>query len=203
MRKLPILLVLLLASLMLLAAAASAHAIGLPATAEGSPFVVEVDEEDEADDGEADDEGDEEAGNEIDDFEGADEGEDCEGDDDELCEEDLELEEAEECVLEDASASFTAAPGAGQVRLTVHYRAFEPTPVLVDARLRGSKGALHLGSDRARFRRAGVFHYSFDLGSKQMAKAVAAKDFEVDLYAVGTPADCELHLATRGPRRAK
>jgi hypothetical protein len=36
-----------------------------------------------------------------------------------------------------------------------------------------------------------------------MTKAVAAKDFEVDLYAVGTPAECEMHLATRGPHRAK
>jgi hypothetical protein len=199
MRKLPLLLVLLLASLMLLAAAASAHAVSLPAVATVPPFVSPEDDEAEADDGGAGEgEGDSVPVEEVDD-----ESEDCEGEEDEACEEGLELEEAEECVLEDASASFTATPGAGQVRLRVHYRAFAATEVVVDARLRGTKGALHLGTDRARFHRAGVFHYSFDLGDKQMAKAVAAKDLEVDLYAVGTPADCEIQLASRAPHRAK
>lgn len=192
MRKLPHLLALLLLSLLLLAAAASAHAVTPPAAAaHGAPVAEEETEEDE---GEADDEGD--------DSESDDEGEDCGAEEDELCEEETD-EEAEECMLEDASASFTAAPGAGEVRLRVQYRAFEPTAVVVDARLRGSKGALHLGTDRTRFRRAGVYRYSFDLGSRQMAKAVAAKEFEVDLYAVGTPAACEIHLSTRGPRRAR
>lgn len=191
MRKLPYLIALLLLSLLLLAAAASAHAVALPAPAtQASPFGGPPEEETEADE-----EGESEESE-------ADEGEDCSAEEDELCEEETE-EEAEECLLEDADASFTAAPGAGQVRLRVHYRAFEPTAVVVDARLRGSKGTLHLGTDRARFHRAGVYRYSFDLGSRQMAKAVAAKEFEVDLYAVGTPADCEMHLATRGPRRAK
>lgn len=192
MRKLPYLLVLLLLSLLLLAAAASAHAVTLPAPAtQASPFGGPPEEETEAD--EEGESGESETGEE---------GEDCGAEEDELCEEEGETE-AEECLLEDASASFTAAPGAGQVRLRVHYRAFEPTAVVVDARLRGSKGALHLGTDRTRFHRAGIYRYSFNLGSKQMAKAVAAKDFEVDLYAVGTPADCDMHLATRGPRRAK
>ena len=192
MRKLPYLLALLLLSLLLLTAAASAHAVTLPTAAtQGAPFAEEETEADE--EGKADDESDE---SEVDD-----EGEDCGAEEDELCEE--TEEEAEECLLEDADASFTAAPGAGEVRLRIHYRTFEPTAVVVDARLRGGKGALHLGTDRARFRRAGVYRYSFNLGSKQMAKAVAAKDFEVDLYAVGTPAECEMHLATRGSRRAK
>jgi len=195
MRKLPYLLVLLILSLLLLAAAASAHAQALPSAATGaSPFAAPVEEETEADE-------EDEADDESDDSEDE-EGEDCGAEEDEICEEETEAE-AEECLLEDADASFTAAPGADQVRLRVHYRAFEPTAVVVDARLRGSKGALHLGTDRTRFRRAGVYRYSFSLGSKQMAKAVAAKDFEVDLYAVGTPAECQMRLATRGPHRAK
>jgi hypothetical protein len=198
MRKLPFLLVLLLASLMLLAAAASAHAVSLPSFAM-APFVKpHDDDESEADDDEADGSDEEPVPvEEVDD-----EAEDCE--DDEVCgEEELEPEAADACLLEGASASFSAAPGAGQVRLRVRYRALQPTQVVVDARLHGSKGALRLGTDRARFRRSGVYRYRFDLGSKQMAKAVAAKDLEVDLYAVGTPADCEMHLASRGPRRAK
>lgn len=188
MRKLPYLLVLLLLSLLLLAAAASAHAAALPAVATGAtPFAAPVEEETEADE-----EG-----------EGGDsEGEDCAAEEDELCEEEAE-EAAEECLLEAADASFTAAPGAGEVRLRVHYRAFEPTSVFVDAGLRGSKGSLHLGDERVRFHRAGVYRSSFSLGTKQMAKAVAAKELEVDLYAVGTPADCEMHLTARGSRRAK
>ncbi len=196
MRKLPFLLVLLLMSLLLLGASASAHALTLPVPAQVPPFAPPADDEEEVDD-------ESEAGDE----EEADEPDLCESDDEEAeerCEEELlEAEEAEECVLEDASASFTAAPGAGEVRLRVHYRAFAPALVSVDARLRGSKGSLRLGGDRTRFRRAGVYRYSFDLGTKQMAKAVAAKDFEVDLQAAGTPADCALHLATRAHRRAK
>ncbi len=194
MRKLPYLLVLLLLSLLLLAAAASAHALTLPSPAiQASPFAGPPEEETETDEeGEAEDEG-----NESED----DEGEDCGVEEDELCEE--EGEEAEECLLEDADASFTAAPGAGEVRLRVHYRAFEPTAVIVDASLRGNKGSLHLGSERVRFHRAGVYRDSFSLGSRQMAKAVVAKEFEVNLRAVGTPAECEMDLATRGSHRAK
>jgi hypothetical protein len=202
MRKLPYLLALLLLSLMLLAAAASAHALTLPTVAaQGSPFVDPPEEEAEADD-EAEDEAvtDDESDNsevEVDD-----EGEDCGVEEDELCEEETE-DEDEECLIEDASASFTAAPGAGEVRLRVHYRAFEPTAVIVDASLQGSKGKLHLGSQHARFHRAGVYRYDFSLGSKQMVKAVAAKEFEVSLRAVGAPAGCEMDLATRAPHRAK
>lgn len=199
MRKLPFLLVLLLMSLFLLGASASAHALALPAPAQAPSFAPPGDDEEEADD-------ESEAGDESDEEE-ADEADLCESEDEEVeerCEEELlETEEAEECVLEDAGASFTAAPGAGEVRLRVHYRAFEPTEVAVDARLRGSKGSLHLGGDRARFHRAGVYRFSFELGTKQLAKAVAAKEFEVDLHAVGTPDDCTLSLATRARHRAR
>ena len=208
MRKLPYLLVLLLLSLMLLAAAASAHAVTLPPAATqpspfGGPPEEEAEDEDEAED-EADEDDEPEADDESDDAEVDvdDDGEDCGAEEDELCEAETEAE-AEECLIEGASASFTAAAGAGEVRLRVHYRASEPTDVLVDAGLRGSKGSLHLGSRHARFHRAGVYRYDFSLGSKQMTKAVAAREFEVSLHPAGTPAGCELHLATRGPRRAK
>jgi hypothetical protein len=206
MRKLPILLVLLLLSLSLLAAAASAHAANLPLPAAATPLLTQADEEeDEADDDtdEAEDLEDEGEDDGAEAAEADDEGEDCGPDEDELCVEELDGSEAEECLLVSANASFTAAPGAGQVRLTVHYRALEPTAVAVDARLRGAKGGVHLGSERVRFHRAGVYREVFNLGSKQMVKAVAARDLEVELHAVGTPADCGMHLATRGPRRAK
>ena len=206
MRKLPILLVLLLLSLLLLTAAASAHAASLPLPAQAAPLLAQADDEEGDADDDADAAADPEDEGEDDEAEVADvddEGEDCGPDEDELCVEELLDEEAEDCLLVSANASFTAAPGAGQVRLTVHYRALEPTAVAVDARLHGAKGGVHLGSERVRFHRAGVYREVFSLGSKQMTKAVAARDLEVELHAVGTPADCAMHLATRGPRRAR
>jgi hypothetical protein len=202
MRKLPLLLVLLLLSLCLLAAAASAHAAALPATTTRAALLAASSEDEEA--------GDEaEAGNdEGDEAEEAGEAEFCEAEDEEeeeeqLCEEGLEAEEAEGCKLDDASASVAAAAGAEEVRLTVHYKAFEPTPVTVDARLLGSKGGLHLGSKHVRFLRSGVYRDSFGLSPRQMTKALAAHEFEVDLHAAGTPADCALHLSSRVARRAR
>jgi hypothetical protein len=198
LRKLPFLLALLLLSLMLLAAAASAHALTLPAQAQTLPFAAAAEDEEAEDESEADDDGEEE---------GDDAAEACESEDEEAeerCEEELaETEEAEDCVLEEASASFAVVPAAGEVRLTVRYEAFEPATVAVDASLRGAKGGLHLGSDHARFHHAGVYRDSFALGAKQMAKALAAREFEVDLHAAGTPADCALGLSTRARHRAR
>lgn len=196
MRKLPLLLVLLLLSLLTAAAsAASAHALSMP-TPEQVGTLVAPDDEEEA--GEAIEDDEEEAGDE------AEEGEDpviaalmaCDGKaDEERCEEEVvEEAEAEECLLEDADVSVKASPGKNKVRLTVRYRSFEPTAVSVDARLRGTKGGLHLGQDRARFRRAGVYRETFRLGERQMAKALAARQFEVDLQPAGTAADCGVHL---------
>lgn len=196
LRKLPFLLALLLLSLMLLAAAASAHALTLPAPAQVPPFAAAAADEEAEDESEA--EGDEEE---------ADEPDACESEDEEAeerCEEEqAETEEAEECVLEEADASFAIAPGSGEVRLTVRYETFAPAAVTVDASLRGTKGKLHLGSDHTRFHQNGVYRDTFALGAKQMAKALAAREFEVDLHAAGTPADCGLSLATRARHRAR
>jgi hypothetical protein len=194
MRKLPLLLIPLLLSLMLLAAATSAHALELPVGAGPPTPLAAADEE--AGDGETEDE---EGGDE------GEEGETCSSDEaeEEPCEEEGGGEAAEECLLEAADASVVATPGNDRVRLTVRYRALEPTAVTVDAGLRGSKGSLHLGSERVRFHRTGVYRDSFSLGPKQMPKALAAREFEIHLRAVGAPADCRLDLATRGSRRAR
>lgn len=190
--KLPLLLVLLLLSLMLLAAAASAHAsilpLGGPSAARGAPA---DDEEGAADEEEGESE--------------AEENEACEGEEEgeELCEEELEAEEDEACVVEEAGVSAAVTGNGHRVLLTIRYHSFEPTAVAIDARLRGSKGSLHLGDDRVRFRDEGTFRDSFSLGPKQFDKALAAREFDVDVHAVGTPADCDLRLATRGSRRAR
>jgi hypothetical protein len=200
MRKLPILLVLLLLLSLLTAAAsaASAHAFALPGIGQPAPLVAPDDEEDEAED-----DGEDELEAEDDETEAAEEEEEeeeedasCFGEEDEeLCEQQADEEaEAEECLLEGAEAAVKASPGRGKVRLTVRYQSFEPTRVNVNARLRGAKGGLHLGSDRARFRRSGVYHDTFKLNEREMARALAARQFAVDLQAAGTPGYCEVHL---------
>jgi hypothetical protein len=111
-----------------------------------------------------------------------------------------EAEEAEEeCILEDATARVSANPGNNTIRVTIRYKAIAPASVSIKAKLRGSKGQLNLGSSQARFRRAGAFHDSFGLSEKRMEKALAAREFAIDLQALNTPGYCRLHLtAHRG-----
>ncbi len=182
MRKLSLSLLLVLIGLFALAA--PAQALTLPVIPVGTSEAPEADEGEtdaEADSSEAED----------------DEVEECDVEEEE-CEE-AELEEAEECILEDATARVAANPGNNTVRLTIHYKAFTPASVAIKAKLRGSKGQLNLGSSQARFRRAGAFHGSFALSEKRMEKALAAREFAIDLQAVNTPDYCRLHLtAHRG-----
>jgi hypothetical protein len=193
MRKLlPLLLVLLLLSL--LTAAASAHALSVPELPGDPPAAVE-DEAEEPETEEADDPDTEEDGCTIEDEE-----------DVQLCaeiaEEERESEEAEECVIEDATAKLVPRPSSDTVELTIHYESFAPVAAVVEAHLRGSKGKLRLGADHAHLRRAGVYRKSFVLGEKKMDRALTAREFEVELRAVNTPRYCRLEL-NGAPRRAK
>jgi hypothetical protein len=186
---------LLILLLPLLTSATSARALTLPTipgdTAELSS--EEADETEAGDEGESEGEADEE-------------GDECTIEDDEdvrLCaeiaQEEAEEAEAERCVIEDATARVAADPGSNTVRVTIHYRALAPAAVAIDAKLRGAKGKLHLGADRARFRRTGTFHDSFGLGEKSMEKALAAREFAIDVQAANTPRYCRFHLtAHRG-----
>jgi hypothetical protein len=192
MRKLlPLLLVLLLLSL--LTAAASAHALSVPGLPADSPTAEKEAEEPEAD--EADEAEAEEYGCTIEDEE-----------DVQLCAEiaaeERESEEAEACVIEDASAKLVPHAGNDTIELTIHYEAFAPVAALVEARLRGSKGKLRLGADHTHLRRAGVYRKSFVLSEKKMDRALGAREFEVELRALNTPRYCRLEL-NGAPRRAK
>lgn len=192
MRKLlPFLLVLLLLSL--LTAAASAHALDLPSIP-GDPAAGEEEAEEpeteEADEPEAEDDG-------------------CAIEDEEdvrLCaeiaEEERESEEAEECVIEDATAKLVPHPANDTIELTIRYESFAPAAAVVEARLRGSKGKLRLGADHTRLRRAGVYRKSFVLSERKMDRALGAREFEVELRALNTPRYCRLEL-NGAPRRAK
>ena len=120
----------------------------------------------------------------------------------EIASEERESEEAEECVIEDASAKLVPRPGNGTVELALRYEAFAPAAVRVEARLRGSKGRLRLGADRAHLRRSGVYRKTFVLSEQKMGRALGAREFEVELQAVNTPRYCRLDL-NGAPRRAK
>jgi hypothetical protein len=160
----------------------------------------------------ADEEGDEaEGANESseDETEEGEASDDCEIEDEEdvqLCTEiaaeEREEAEAQECVLEDAIAKVSANPGNDTVAVTIRYQADTPASVAIDARLRGSKGSIHLGADHARFRRAGTFRDIFVLGEKRMQRVLAAREFEIELQALNTPRYCRLDL-NGAPRRAK
>jgi hypothetical protein len=192
MRKLPLLLVLLLLSL--LTAAASAQALSVP-DLPGDPPAATEDEAEEPESEEADEPEAEEDGCTIEDEE-----------DVQLCaeiaEEERESEEAEECVIEDATAKLVPRPGNDTVELTIRYEAFAPAAAVVEAQLRGSKGKLRLGADHTHLRRAGVYRKSFVLGEKKMDRALGAREFEVELRALNTPRYCRLEL-NGAPRRAK
>ncbi|HET8815390.1 MAG TPA: hypothetical protein VFM51_10600 [Solirubrobacterales bacterium] len=184
MRPISILLALLL--LATLGLAASARGAQLPVPGEVTsllPLAGEIEEEDEE----------------------AEETEEGEAEEEEICEPDPELEEfceeespglgKGECLLKKASATVTANPGKRRLRLSVHYRTLEPATVVVETSLRGSKGFLHLGSDHARFRRSGVYRDTFALPERKMKKALAARDFRVELHVVGTPPSCRVELS--------
>ncbi|HEV2727244.1 MAG TPA: hypothetical protein VGV34_03065, partial [Solirubrobacterales bacterium] len=108
-----------------------------------------------------------------------------------------------ECLLKNASAAITANPGKRRFRLTVHYRTLKPTTVSVAAALQGPKGAVHLGTDHAHFRRSGVYRDNFELSEKQSKKALTAREFSVELHVVNAPASCDVELsgASRLARR--
>jgi hypothetical protein len=108
--------------------------------------------------------------------------------------EEREEAEAEECVLEDATARVSANPGNDTVSLTVRYEADAPASVALDARRRGNKGGVPHGADHAHFRRAGTFRDTFFLGEKRMDRVLAAREFELDLQAAGTPRYCRIEL---------
>lgn len=120
----------------------------------------------------------------------------------EIASEERESEAAEECVIEDATARLVPHPGSDTFGLAIRYESFAPAAVRVEARLRGSKGKLRLGADRAHLRRAGVYRKSFVLSETEMSRALGAREFEVELQAVNTPRYCRLDL-NGAPRRAK
>lgn len=181
MRNLPLLLVLLLLSV--LVSAASAQASFLPAP---QPAAVPL-------------EAGEEEGEEPEE-----ETEACVIEDEEdvqLCaeiaEEEKESAEAERCVLESAGASVVANPASGKIRFTIRYTAYGSAPFSLRYRLRGGKGALNLGTTKARFGQAGTFHDVVRVDDRKLPKLLAAREFQIELRAEKTPGSCRERLAVQ------
>jgi hypothetical protein len=110
------------------------------------------------------------------------------------CEEELEEATPPECLLSSAVATVSASPARDVVRLSLRYTARSSAAVTVGIRLHGNKGALKLGVDQKRFKRAGVFRQTERLSDAQMKRVVAAKDFTVELAAVNTPRYCHRYF---------
>ena len=190
MRNLPLLLALLLLSAFV--AAPSAQASLLPAAVQLQPFA-------------ADEEGDEAEAAEEDEAE-TNEDEFCtfEEEEEELCEEEeaapKEKDKGDECLLKSAKAAVTLNPGKRRLRLNVHYRTLKPAAVDVETSLTGPKGTVRLGTEHARFRRSGVYRDTFTLPEKQAKKALAAREFSVELHVVNAPSSCDVELTGASPR---
>jgi hypothetical protein len=170
--------------------AAAAQTLPAAGPAAFGPFELEEDEGEEGEEDEA-------------------EADECEYEDEaleEACEErqedkEVEAAEAEECRLESAEATVAAVPGRNQLRLTVRYKTFEPSAVAIGLGLRGTKGALALGTETAHFGRSGTLHSTQTLTAPQMARALAAREYTVAVHALNTPGFCgvlfERHLTAR------
>jgi hypothetical protein len=180
---------LLLVAILLLAKSAQALTIAEPPTLGTPAAAAPLDDESE------------EEGEDAEEIEAA----ECEEAEDEEAEEECEKaigpEAPEECLLTGAQATVFASNPQDKIRLVVRYTAAAPTLVAVDYGLHGSKGSLYLGESRKAFARTGVFRQTERLSEPQMAKAMGAKDFTVQLYAVHAPRYCrhvlDRHLTVR------
>jgi hypothetical protein len=111
--------------------------------------------------------------------------------------------DASECIVTDVDARVAAQPRRKRLALTVRYKGERRAAVAIAWRLRGAKGKLGLGTERARFSRAGTYrHFEKGVRGQRMRKALAAREFRVEVRALNTPAHCKRDLATRlGARR--
>ena len=113
-----------------------------------------------------------------------------EGEEEEICEEAAEESAPADCILTGTKATVTAVPARSLVRLAVTYTARTAAAVRVELSLRGGRGPLRLGEDRARFGRTGTYRSSERLTERELGKVLAARSFIVDVGAINTPRGC-------------
>ena len=113
-----------------------------------------------------------------------------EDEEEEFCEEAAEESAPADCILTGTKATVTAVPARSLVRLAVTYTARTAAAVRVELSLRGGRGPLRLGEDRARFGRTGTYRSSERLTERELGKVLAARSFSVDVGAINTPRGC-------------
>jgi hypothetical protein len=101
------------------------------------------------------------------------------------------------CQVRQAESTITALPASGQVRLTVRYQTYSPTPVTVGLKLKDNKGAVPIEHATKHLGGKGVLHLTTKLGSAVMDRALAASEFDVSLRAPETPSYCAAALEQR------
>ncbi|HVV91087.1 MAG TPA: hypothetical protein VHB53_11380 [Solirubrobacterales bacterium] len=101
------------------------------------------------------------------------------------------------CVLRVARARVFAYAKHDKARLVIHYTSWRPAKVTVAYALKGSKGALELGTARAGFKKAGVFRLPERLSAAATARLRAAKSFVVRFKIPKTPKSCGRYYAKR------
>ncbi len=157
----------------------SAQAAPSPLPTLAVPGIVEIDDEEAADEGD-----DEEI--EVEECEAADE----EGEEEECEGEDVDLGPPPACFLESADAAVSADLIHDRLRLALRYTAVKPATVAVDYFLRGNRGPLNLEGGQGHFGHSGVFHLAQSLTEAQAKKVAAAKSFTVTVDPVNAPRSC-------------
>jgi hypothetical protein len=174
----------------ILGLARSAGAMTLPPS--GSPVAaITVAGPDEEEESEAEEEEEEEEWAECEASE-----EECEADADEGG-----ADAPRECVLSSASATVSTATHSDKVHLAIRYTAYAPGAIQIVYWLRGTKGPLSLGTDHSQLGKQGVIREAETLSAAQMTRALAAKDFTIQLRPANAPARChsllDRHLTVR------
>jgi hypothetical protein len=114
------------------------------------------------------------------------------------------------CQVRQAESKITTLPASDQVRLTVRYRTYSPTPVAIALKLKDGKGAVAIEHATKHLGDKGVLHLTAKVASAVMDRAVAASEFDVSLRAPETPDFCAgaleqrlhsvKHTSARAPR---
>jgi hypothetical protein len=101
------------------------------------------------------------------------------------------------CQVRQAESTITTLPGSDEVRLSVRYRAEEPTPVTVGLKLKDGKGSIAIEHATKHLSSKGVLTLTTKLGDAVMERAASASEFDVSLRAPETPGFCAGDLEQR------
>jgi len=103
----------------------------------------------------------------------------------------------EECVLSSAEPSIAVQHDHRDVRLTLRYKAEEPTRAEISYWLKGSRGSLQLGSASRHLGEQGVIRLSSHMDEHEVVKVRAARAFLVGIDLPDVPSYCTRYLTLR------